>query len=264
MVVSTFGTIVLLSSLSVNADCTDAPCPHPPCCNGDVNGDGSIDISDAIYLLSRLFTGGPPPVDIECVDESARLPATGQPVCYDTVGFEIDCNDPDWPGQDGFYRQGFPMTDRFVDNGDGTVTDKFTRLMWQQATADINDDGRIREPGFGDDLTWQVALQYCENLVLCEDGTWTTDPVEAEDHEAKYSDWRLPNVLELVSIADFGQPGPALSLEFSAIDEYYWSSTTCGGNPSRAWGVWYGHADHGEKSLAFGYVRAVRSVSGDE
>ena len=29
--------------------------------NGDVNGDGSLDLSDAIYLLSHLFQGGPAP-----------------------------------------------------------------------------------------------------------------------------------------------------------------------------------------------------------
>lgn len=32
----------------------------PPTC-GDINGDGSTDISDAAYLLNHLFTGGPPP-----------------------------------------------------------------------------------------------------------------------------------------------------------------------------------------------------------
>src|SRR5262245_27105572 len=30
--------------------------------NGDVNGDKTIDISDPVYLLGSLFTGGPAPV----------------------------------------------------------------------------------------------------------------------------------------------------------------------------------------------------------
>jgi hypothetical protein len=34
--------------------------------NGDVNGDGKIDISDAVYLLSWLFQGGGAPVEIDC------------------------------------------------------------------------------------------------------------------------------------------------------------------------------------------------------
>jgi len=61
----------------------------------------------------------------------------------------------------------------FVDNGDGTVSDFATGLMWQKA-----DDGTGRD--------WQEALSYAENLEL-----------------AKYSDWRLPNAKELQSIVDY-------------------------------------------------------------
>ena len=39
----------------VKADCTDNPCDDPPCCNGDVNGDGAINISDVVGLLTYLF-----------------------------------------------------------------------------------------------------------------------------------------------------------------------------------------------------------------
>ena len=55
----------------------------------------------------------------------------------------------------------------YIDNGDGTVTDNGTGLMWQQATA----------PGT---YTWEQALVYCENLDL-----------------ANHTDWRLPTVKEL-------------------------------------------------------------------
>src|SRR5262245_21157128 len=34
--------------------------------NGDVNGDGTMDLSDAVYLLQNLFLGGDPPVPITC------------------------------------------------------------------------------------------------------------------------------------------------------------------------------------------------------
>ncbi len=63
----------------------------------------------------------------------------------------------------------------FVDNGDGTITDNATGLMWQQA-----DDGNPRD--------WQNALSYCENLSL-----------------ASHSDWRLPNAKELHSILDYSR-----------------------------------------------------------
>jgi hypothetical protein len=101
-----------------------------PIGNGDVNGDGTIDISDAIYLLESLFLGGEAPVPIECPPPVVKgLPATGQTKCYDSAGNEIDCTSADFPGQDGFYQAGCPSEGRFVDNDDGTVTDKCTGLM---------------------------------------------------------------------------------------------------------------------------------------
>ena len=42
--------------------------------NGDTNGDGDRDISDATYYLRWLFQGGPEPVEIVCpVDQSDRV-----------------------------------------------------------------------------------------------------------------------------------------------------------------------------------------------
>lgn len=61
----------------------------------------------------------------------------------------------------------------FVDNGDGTISDNATGLMWMQ-----------NDSGVG--LNWGEALAYCENL----------------DH-AGYSDWRLPDAKELQSIVDY-------------------------------------------------------------
>ncbi len=61
----------------------------------------------------------------------------------------------------------------FVDNGDGTVTDQFTGLMWSQ-----EDNGEA--------LSWEEALAYAESATL-----------------AGYEDWRLPNIKELQSIADY-------------------------------------------------------------
>ena len=61
----------------------------------------------------------------------------------------------------------------YADNGDGTITDNATGLMWQQA-----DDGTTRD--------WENSLSYSENLSL-----------------AGHSDWRLPNAKELHSILDY-------------------------------------------------------------
>jgi hypothetical protein len=63
----------------------------------------------------------------------------------------------------------------FSDNGDGTITDHATGLMWQQS-----DDGIARD--------WQNSLAYAENLEL-----------------ADFTDWRLPNAKELQSIVDYNR-----------------------------------------------------------
>ncbi len=100
---------------------------------------------------------------------------------------------------------------RLVDNGDGTVDDLATGLVWQQS-----DDGVARD--------WSEALGYCETLDL-----------------AGSDDWRLPAAKELQSIVDYTRSpdatgSAAIDPVFSAsviIDEagaenygFYWSSTT--------------------------------------
>lgn len=61
----------------------------------------------------------------------------------------------------------------FIDNGDGTITDLATGLMWQQS-----DDGNTYD--------WENALAYAEALTLAE-----------------HTDWRMPNAKELHSIVDY-------------------------------------------------------------
>ncbi len=89
-----------------------------------------------------------------------------------------------------------------VDNGDGTVSDTDTGLMWQQAGPAA--------------MTWEDALGYCEALVL-----------------ADFDDWRLPSRNELMSIADYSFYDPtADTVIFPDMkSEFYWSSTTVFGAP---------------------------------
>ncbi|MCA9523944.1 MAG: DUF1566 domain-containing protein, partial [Myxococcales bacterium] len=91
----------------------------------------------------------------------------------------------------------------FVDNGDGTIADNATGLVWQQG-----DNGQP--------VSWQDALAYCETLDL-----------------GGHSDWRLPNAKELQSIVDYGRSpkttgSAAIDPLFGVteIESYYWSSTT--------------------------------------
>ncbi len=92
-------------------------------------------------------------------------------------------------------------TNDFVDNKNGTVTDRASGLMWQQL-----DDGQRRD--------WPGALSYCSNLSF-----------------AGYNDWRLPNIKELQSIVDYTKHDPALDERFlrqSDRSAWFWSSTTHG------------------------------------
>jgi len=212
--------------------------------NGDVNGDSKIDVSDAVYLLKSIFVHGPAPVPV-CTTGSAP-PATGQTKCYDQNGTSVLCDSTSCPGQDGFYRAGCSGGSRFTDNGDGTVTDNCTGLMWQKGTADVNGDGEIDGSLEGTDtLSWCDALVYCENLSF-----------------ANHSDWRLPNVRELQGIVDYGRSEPAIDPIFGAVSEAYWSSTTVDNFPNNAWPVGFklGDIDWDLAKTIRSFVRAVRNA----
>lgn len=95
----------------------------------------------------------------------------------------------------------------FVDNGDSTVTDKATGLMWSQ-----NDSGKA--------MDWKAALAYAEAATT-----------------SGYDDWRLPNAKELQSIADYSGVFPAINTSMFNLTKltnikgqtdypFYWSSTS--------------------------------------
>ena len=118
----------------------------------------------------------------------------------------------------------------FTDNGDGTVTDGNTGLMWQQAE--------------GGSMDWEGAITYCEALSL-----------------AGYTDWRLPNIKELESITEDSLYDPAIDTNYfpDTHTSFCWSSTTWAGSSSFAWHVYFdnGGVDISSKSID-GYVRCVR------
>lgn len=120
-------------------------------------------------------------------------------------------------GGDGTYG-----INNFADNGNSTVTDQSTGLVWAQ------DDSGVS--GLGG-LNWSDALLYCETLTLAE-----------------ADDWRLPDAKELQYIVDYTRSpattsSPAIDPIFNSTtitDEggnlnypFYWTSTTHldGGNP---------------------------------
>ncbi len=118
-------------------------------------------------------------------------------------------------------------TASLIDNGDGTVSDPETGLMWQQA-----------EPGT---MNWQNAISYCEELILPDGG---------------YDDWRLPDLNELKSL--YAQFNKTLFPE-SWLGKY-WSSAAYALNSKLAWQVnfFVGWVRFDYKTSS-NYVRAVRT-----
>lgn len=100
-----------------------------------------------------------------CYDHQQAIPCPGEGTAY--------------YGQDAQYAGAQPS---YTDNGDGTVTDNVTGLMWSQ-TPDLNGDGTINA---ADKLGYADALAGAETFAL-----------------AGYTDWRLPTIKELYSLMLF-------------------------------------------------------------
>ena len=153
-----------------------------------------------------------------------QLPRTGQTTCYDATGVIIDCAGT---GQDGDKRAGAPWPlPRFTDNGNGTVTDNLTGLIWlKDANCTDAVGGITRDGGL---LNWSSALAWCNNLAHGRCGL--TDASER-------GDWRLPNIIELKSLVDHSRHDPDLpgGHPFTNVQSvWYWSSTS---NPVYAAGA---------------------------
>lgn len=85
---------------------------------------------------------------------------------------------------------------QLVDNGDGTVTDSKTGLMWKQCSEGLS--GSDCGTGTRSRYSAQSALNYVTNL-------------NSADGFAGHKDWRVPNIKELNSILDHHCVAPALN-----------------------------------------------------
>lgn len=187
--------------------------------NGDTNGDGTRDLSDAVYLLQFLFSGGGEIAEIDCPDTPREgiVFASNQEDCFGEAGV-VACSAPKARGQDAFYHLGIcPLENRFVDNGDGTISDTCTGLMWTSTVVDTDGDGEILEK---DRRTWLEACQHAHDMTYLG-----------------YDDWRVPNIQELNSIVHFGKPGmqrPYMGFyepfftQYTIVHQGTWVSTSLG------------------------------------
>jgi hypothetical protein len=190
-----------------------------------------------------------------------RVSKTGQTQCWNQSGGSIACSGT---GQDGEYKMGIKPAIapevgvgtayktpawtgvRFTDNGDGTVTDNLTALIW------------LKNANCFGTRTWAEALSDANGLASGSCGL--SDGSSA-------GEWRLPNVNELNSLVDLGQGGsPKLPAghPFSGVKSfYYWSSTTFEGSKHCAWivGLHDGIVGFDAKTGSSEYVWPVRGGS---
>ncbi len=175
-------------------------------------------------LFATILTGcaAAALVTTSCTSSKLSYPivATGQVDCYSLEGKIIDApaEGDQLYGQDGNYQAGVEMA--YKDNGDGTVSDLNTGLMWEKT------------PSAGP-VTWGQAQTYCQELTL-----------------GGYDDWRLPTLKELFSISDFSTGWPYINTLFFNMtsdgrvekDEQYWAEekytgVTTEGRDNAAFGV---------------------------
>jgi len=117
------------------------------------------------------------------------------------------------------------------DVNNGVVIDNATKMMWQKS-----DDNKKR--------SWRSSKKYCQKLKF-----------------AGFSDWRLPNIDELVSITDKNSVHPTIHSVFESKQVYYWSSSSVvkPNEKVNAWGVLfkYGYNRWNDKNDK-NFARCVR------
>ena len=130
-------------------------------------------------------------------DKVVSLPRTGQSASYAS-------------GDDGAARSGVAWPSvRFTDNGDGSVSDRLSGLVW------------LKNAGCFTPTSWSAALSAANSLASGACGL--SDGSSA-------GQWRMPNVNELESLVDVSRSMPALSSAHPFtnvnVSTAYWSSTT--------------------------------------
>jgi hypothetical protein len=154
--------------------------------------------------------------------------------------------------------------ERFIDNGDGTVTDRVNGLMWEK---------KCSCPGTLHDVDRRMYWSF--------DGTEETiwDWVEAINREggrgfAGYDDWRIPNIKEMFSLFDERQRDPSIDPAFAGdgcadlvaprcsltAGGPYWTSTTFADFPAAALAVGFAAPGELEQEPPPWVVRVVGGV----
>nr|MBF0222468.1 DUF1566 domain-containing protein [Desulfobulbaceae bacterium] len=141
---------------------------------------------------------------------------------YDQALFEkfANLNSVGKAGEIAIENAAAPLTARFSDNSDGTITDSKTGLMW------------FKDAGCFENLAWEAIYAAVNSL--------NSEPqsVNCQGYQNVYDDWVVPNATELWSLIDQSFDYPALNGPlFRGLRSAYWSSTTAMSMPQKAFAV---------------------------
>lgn len=141
---------------------------------------------------------------------------------------------------------------RYTDNGDGTVTDNTTGLMWKMCSEGQtwSNTGGNACSGIGGTYSWSLALQHT-----------VTANVAAF---ANYTDWRVPNRKELRSLVEVKCFTPAINATLfpgTPTDTPFWSSSPYAWLTGYAWDVSFDDGKGNDEPQSVSrHLRLVRTV----
>lgn len=214
------------------------------------------------------------------VINASNIRKTEVTTCFDTFGNQRDCTAS---GEDGEFQKGISVTPRFVanvlpqqdtgvesgvagnsicDGGEtcnGTVTDMLTGLIWLTNADCPGTVGYNPDNDAAGRSTWQHALDFVKGV---NSGIYNCS--DYSNNGTHQIDWRLPNIEEMHSIADWSVQGSEswkIGKPFTGtVNSTYWSSTSYKGFERNAATatitpgfIWYW-----DKSLPVAHVWPVR------
>jgi hypothetical protein len=206
--------------------CTNGACSAGACCtNACINGATRCG-GRAVQVCGNQVNS--------CTGWSSTPCTTGE-VCERYAGpVCLDENWAEWPMPNSApdVVAGAPNPEAYTNNGDGTVTDNVTGLIWQSP---------------GPTLTYSQAgaIAYCGGLNL-----------------GGFTDWRVPAIIELFSLVDLSAAAPTINSTYfpGTVAGIYWSSTPSAGPVGNAWTVTFmvGLMSPNQAVTSLGSVRCVR------
>jgi hypothetical protein len=216
--------------------CGSTPRPgYAWCCGGAVAG--CYEFSTSCPPMTPPDSGGD--VGVDGRPESASCPGSvdgGGDSGLTSACSSGGCVGADWaewpmPNSSVDVAAGAPNPERYAMNGDATVTDGVTSLMWQEVSPSSA-------------YAWADAQAYCTGIML-----------------GGHVDWRLPSRIELFSIVDYSHNLPALDPAGFPGEPptEVWSSTLLSGSPPSARTIFFAAGDTGNASLTEAlFVRCAR------